>query len=179
METEKTLNFKNKLTIIDKSCPHLDDFLIKGFDKEYAETFVRMFKLNLKHEKIIPYDSLFEMFRHNINFSDFAVLGFDFIDFIEFDDFYQLGTIDVDLLVLLKSTNEIAIIDFYNFEISSLVSDSFDSFINLLPILISYDKIGFLGGSYTDEIKNQIKISIKNIISDSKYYSYFINIIPS
>lgn len=82
----------------------------------------------------------------------------------EYEDFYKIGDIESDLLILIKSTEEIAILDHEHFEIRYYISENFDVFLDLIPILISYDKLGYLGKEYTTAIKNKTLEEIKKIL---------------
>lgn len=74
---------------------------------------------------------------------------------------------------MIKETKEVVLLAEDRLEIIYYISQNFEKLLDLLPILISYEKIGFLGERYTTEIKNQTLKQIKELLLEKKYFSFF------
>jgi hypothetical protein len=164
---------KEKIEQIKKSCPTIEDFIKKGFDKEYSEEIANDFRIELNNEVSHENGELFELFNINVNFKNFCVFGFKFIQYEEYQEFFHIGFLEADYIIFIKSTKEIAVLDYMSSEINFFLAKKFDVFLDLLPILIDYDKIGYLGENYTNQIKEETIIEIKVLLEDRKYYSFF------
>ncbi|MDR6763975.1 putative restriction endonuclease [Flavobacterium sp. 2755] len=114
-----------------------------------------------------------EQFNTNVNFKNFSFFGFTLKNHEDHKDFVSIGFRDSELLIVIKETNEIALLDGESFEVVNYISKDFESFLDLISILVSYDKIGFLGDSYTSEIKSETLTKIKESLSVQKYFSFF------
>lgn len=168
---------KNKIAAIQNVIPTLNDFLEKGFDKDYATQISADYSINLKEDFII--DSTFsylDFFNYNVKMN-LCFLGFQLLEQENYQDFTVIGNRDSDLLILIKKTNEIAIYDQYSSDIIAYIAKDFEMFLNLLPVLISYDKVGFLGEEYSTNLKKNTFDKIEEVLKSKKYYSFFNQII--
>lgn len=167
-------HLEQKIAKINSVTPKLDDFLQNGFDINYAQAFISDYILEYKKECNETQIELFELFKLNVKYKRFSIIGNIMLTEIEeYEDFYKIGDIESDLLILIKSTEEIAILDHEHFEIRHHISENFEVFLDLIPILISYNKIGYLGQEYTIEIKIKTLEEIKKLLKSEKYYSFF------
>ncbi|SEP21266.1 hypothetical protein SAMN05444671_0320 [Flavobacterium sp. CF108] len=169
-----SLTLKTKIDAIKNVCPTIEDFLKKGFDQDYAEQISSDFSISIKPNAVFLENAvLLEQFNKNVNFKNFSFLGFTLKNHEDHKDFVSIGFRDSELLIVIKETNEIALLDEENFEIMNYISKDFESFLDLISILVSYDKVGFLGDSYTSEIKSETLNKVREILSDQKYFSFF------
>jgi hypothetical protein len=165
---------EQKIAKINSVTPKLDDFLQNGFDKDYTQAFISDYILEYKKECNETEVELFELFKLNVQYKRFSIFGSMMLtEFEEYEDFYEIGNLESDLLILIKSTKEIAILDHERFEIRNYISENFEVFLDLIPVLISYDKLGYLGKEYSTDIKNKTLGEIKKILKSEKYYSFF------
>ena len=165
---------KTKIDQIKNEIPSLKDFHQAGFDLDYANDIIKDFTIDLINEVPDNNNVTIKLFNDYVNFKTFSVFGFNFIEYEEYEDFYHIGFLDVDYIISIKATNEIAILNSENSEIEAFISKDFNSFLELMPVLVGYDKIGYLGGNYTPLIKSNTLEEIKQILSMEKYYSFFI-----
>lgn len=164
---------QRKLTAIKEASPTINDFLINGFDLKYASDILNLYKFEFEGNTDYSVSNLFELYRMSVKCNSFSVFGLSLSEVQEYDEFYQIGSRESDPIILLKSTNEVAILDIENYEIIYYISKDFEMFLDLLPILILYDKIGYLGQKYNLEIKNITLEKIINLLVDAKYYTFF------
>lgn len=165
---------EQKIAKINSVTPKLDDFLQNGFDKDYAQAFISDYILEYKKQCNETEVELFELFKLNVQYKRFSIIGNIMLTEIEeYEDFYKIGNLENDLLILIKSTKEIAILDHEHFEIRDYISKNFEVFLDLIPILISYDKLGYLGEKYTMALKIKTIEEIKKVLKNEKYYSFF------
>jgi hypothetical protein len=169
-------SLQNKISKIYNVSPNVNDFLNKGFDMKYSLAMEKNYKI----EFTIP-ENIYELdfstyYKNFIKFNSFTVFGLrlhQMEESEEFEDFYVIGRRESDLIILFKSTNEIAIFDKYNEEILYYIAKNLEMLFDLLPILIEYDKIGYLDQKYTEEIKNETLSKIKDLITEKKFYSFY------
>ncbi|RXR35548.1 hypothetical protein EQG68_01225 [Flavobacterium piscinae] len=167
-------HLEQKIAIINSVTPNLDDFLQNGFDNDYAQAFISEYILEYKKQCNETEVELFELFKLNVRYKRFSIIGnLMLTEIVEYEDFYKIGNLERDFLILIKSTEEIAIIDHENFEIRYYISENFEVFLDLIPVLISYDKLGYLGVKYTMDIKIKTLEKIKKIVKSEKYYFFF------
>ncbi|WP_396148964.1 hypothetical protein [Flavobacterium sp.] len=167
-------HLEQKIAKINSLIPKLDDFLQNGFDNDYAQAFISDYILEFKKECNETEIELFELFKLNVKYKRFSIFGSMMLtEFEEYEEFYKIGNLESDLLILIKSTKEIAILDHEHFEIRDYISKNFEVFLDLIPVLISYDKLGYLGEKYTIDIKVKTLKEIKKILKSEKYYSFF------
>ncbi|UPQ77816.1 hypothetical protein M0M57_09250 [Flavobacterium azooxidireducens] len=167
-------HLEQKIAKINSVTPKLDDFLQNGFDINYAQAFISDYILEYKKQCNETEVELFELFKLNVQYKRFSIIGNIMLTEIEeYEDFYKIGHHESDLIILIKSTEEIAILDHEDFEIREFISENFEVFLDLIPILISYDKLGYLGKEYTTDIKNKTLEEVKKILKSEKYYSFF------
>jgi hypothetical protein len=164
---------QQKLTLIKEASPTKEDFLNSGFDLNYATAIAQQYHFEFNEANNHSAESLFELYRMTVSSRQFSVFGLSLCEVEEEEDFYQIGNSDADLLILIKATQEIALLDIENGEIIAYIAKDFAMFLDLLPLLVLYDKIGYLGQKYTAEVKNKTVEKIIQLIVDPKYYSFF------
>lgn len=158
---------------IKKASPTVDDFLASGFDIGYAESISNEFAIHLKNEFNESSQNFISLFNKNVEFEGFSFFGFFLTEFEEYDNFIHLGNQDVDLLVALKADSEIALINGETFEVISYLAKDFEELIKIIPSLISYDKKGYLGETYTQETKNTLIADLIFLGMNKKYLKFY------
>jgi len=163
----------SKIKNIQIVAPTIDDFLNRDFDMDYAKEISKDFTICLKDSiQEGPNKSLTELFNQNVKFIGFTFFGFYFCEFEEYEDFIQIGNRDSDIIIIIKQTDEIALLNTETNEIISFLAKNFVELLDIIPILISYDKIGILGETYTDEIKKQTLANLKKSL-EKKYFKFY------
>ena len=163
----------SKIKNIQNVAPTIDDFLNRDFDMDYAKEISKDFTICLKDNiQEVPNKSLTELFNQNVKFKGFNFFGFYFCEFVEYKDVIQIGNRDSDIIIIIKQTDEIALLNTDTNEIISFLAKNFAELLDIIPILISYDKIGFLGETYTDEIKKQTLADLKKCL-EKKYIKFY------
>ncbi len=148
---------------------------IEDCSDEDALAIKEMFSLKMKH-KFIERNDFLQNFVVNVNSKTFQCFGFSFIPKLETDDKYNyFGRLDSYFLAEDKLNSEILIVDRYDSfpKKKYTIAPNFKSFLELLPILLEYDKYGYIGVSYTDSKKKEVLSKIKNHLHKRKYYSFF------
>lgn len=170
---------KSKINKIIDACPGINDFLDEGFDLEYAKEISNDFKIRLKDNfNGNVNDDLATLFKKNVEYKNFSFFGFTLNEFEEHKDFIHIGNQDVNLLVVIKKTQKVALLDFNTFDIIAYISNDFIEFLDIISILVAYSKIGYLGKTYTDEIKEKTLSELEKIPLNKEILSYYSKSIP-
>ena len=166
---------KAKIEKIVNACPTTNDFINEGFDLDYAKAISSDFNIGLKNNLEVGInDDLATLFNKNGEFRNFSFFGLSLNDFEEYEEFTTIGSQDVDFIAILKKTGEVVLVNEDPFEIAFYLANSFGEFLDIIPILVSYTKVGFLGGEYTPEFKKEITNSLENILQ-TKYFNFYKN----
>lgn len=170
---------KSKITKIIDACPSIKDFLDEGFDLEYAKEINSDFEIRLKDNfNGNINDDLATLFKKNVEYKNFSFFGFTLNEFEEHKDFIHIGNQDVNLLIVIKKTQKVALLDFNTLEIIPYVLNDFIEFLDIISILVAYSKIGYLGKTYTSEIKEKTLYELEKIPLNKEIHSYYRNSIP-
>ncbi len=167
------LPLEEKINAIIEATPKESEFLERGFDKAYSKEILNDYTIKIFKE-IDQTSDLLKQFRESVIYKGFSVFGFWFTEITDSEKFTQIGSLDTDLIVVLKKTAEVVLIEKYSEKIVGYLAKDFSTFLDLLPELINYDKIGFLGENYTIEIKESLKEKLSELNED-KYYSFYKN----
>lgn len=164
---------KSKIVAIQNVIPSINEFLEKGFDKDYATQILADYSIILNENIILESKiSFLDFFNKNVKLN-LSFFGFSLSEQEDFEDFTVIGNRDSDSIIVIKKTNEIALFDQYNSEILGYLAEDFEMFLDLIPVLISYDKLGYLGEEYSTSLKKNTLKKLKEILKSKKYYSFF------
>ncbi len=177
------MEFIDKMNEIKSQIPVVKDFVNKGFDDDYANAILNEYQFELCNDvKGQNQSSFLSQLINNVKFNNFTFFGLSLSEFKEYEDYVLIGFRDVENLIILKETGEVALVDELFSDILYLISPNIETFIDIIPVLIKYDLMGYFGEKYTVEKKMKTYAELETLISDDKYlffYKYSLGLSPA
>lgn len=154
--------------------PSIEDLEMAGYDSEVAETLRNDFVISLKGNSIVNTKSTVNSFFQSFNTRGFCVFNISFLKDLEIHmEYIRFGRMNDFDLIIVNETKEVILYDSITDDVISKISESFEDFINIIPLLINYEKRGYLNLPYSRDIKDILIIELKRILKHEEYYKYF------
>lgn len=159
-------NFIQELASLRKQYEDLGVSIPKSLDE--------MFSLKKKYN----IDNSYQRFFDGCVVKIFAINQFSFYDSSkDIGECYEIGFIDVDLIVINKKTNEVELFDGYDFSNRYYLAESFNQFLDILLNLAKYHIKFYLMNIDSKELKenkNNLMLTLKKMLKE-KYHNYYLD----